>query len=206
MLYVIGAGGHGRLLLDTWRSAGHPEPAGFLDDDEKKHGQTVDALPVLGGINRAAANDEVIVGVGAVNHPRNRVALIESLQQRGCSFPPLVHPRATVARDVKLPQGVVILAGVVVNRGVSLGAFTTVYTGSVIEHDCSIGENTQIAPGVIMGGTVTIGRRCFIGLGAKIIHGLRIGDDSVIGAGSLVIRDVVAGAKVAGAPARQIPS
>ncbi|MBD9398792.1 MULTISPECIES: sugar O-acetyltransferase [unclassified Pseudomonas] len=84
----------------------------------------------------------------------------------------------------------------------------------------SIGDKTQIGPGVQIltadhprdpgeresglefGRPVSIGRNVWIGAGALILPGVTIGDDALIGAGSVVTRDVPAGAKVAGNPAR----
>ena len=44
----------------------------------------------------------------------------------------------------------------------------------------------------------------WVGGGAIILPGMRIGSRAVIGAGSVVTRDVAAGAKVAGNPAREM--
>jgi maltose O-acetyltransferase len=83
-----------------------------------------------------------------------------------------------------------------------------------------IGAGTQIGPGVQIltadhprdavlrtrmlefGRPVIIGRNVWIGGGTLILPGITIGDDAIIGAGSVVTRDVLAGATVAGNPAR----
>ena len=85
-----------------------------------------------------------------------------------------------------------------------------------------IGDGTQIGPavqvyaadhprdakvrrdGLEFGKPVRIGRHVWIGGGAIILPGVTVGDDAVIGAGSVVTRDVAAGARVAGNPARVI--
>jgi maltose O-acetyltransferase len=84
----------------------------------------------------------------------------------------------------------------------------------------TIGEKTQIGPGVQIltadhprdasgrasgfefGRPITIGRNVWIGGGAIVLPGVSIGDGALIGAGSVVTRDVRAGAKVVGNPAR----
>lgn len=83
-----------------------------------------------------------------------------------------------------------------------------------------IGDDTQIGPmvqiltadhprdagerakGVEFGKPIRIGRNVWIGGGALILPGVTVGDDAVIGAGSVVTRDVAAGQRVAGNPAR----
>lgn len=53
---------------------------------------------------------------------------------------------------------------------------------------------------------VRIGRRCWIGFNSAIMKGVTIGDEAIVAAGSVVIRDVPAGAVVAGNPARIVKS
>jgi maltose O-acetyltransferase len=84
----------------------------------------------------------------------------------------------------------------------------------------TIGDKTQIGPGVQIyaadhpldpalrranlesGRPVHVGANVWIGGGAILLPGITVGDDAVIGAGSIVTRDVPAGAKVFGNPAR----
>src|SRR5262249_9193735 len=48
---IIGAGGHGKVVLDILRSAGEYEPVGFIDADTRLAGTTVGGLRVLGPTN-----------------------------------------------------------------------------------------------------------------------------------------------------------
>mgnify|MGYP000191597177 FL=1 len=52
---------------------------------------------------------------------------------------------------------------------------------------------------------VSIGANVWIGGGAIILPGVQIGDDAIIGAGSVVTKDVAAGSRVVGNPARVLP-
>jgi maltose O-acetyltransferase len=51
---------------------------------------------------------------------------------------------------------------------------------------------------------VIIGDRVYIGPAATILKGVRIGDDAWIEPGAMVTRDVPAGARMLGNPARNI--
>ncbi|HJQ10173.1 MAG TPA: acetyltransferase [Gemmatimonadaceae bacterium] len=207
-VYVVGAGGHGRLLLDAWRLGENPDPVGFLDDDPAKKDLMIDGLRVLGSVRdntdmiRGAT---LIMGIGAVDKPTVRLAAIDRLTELGSEFATVTHPSAIISPAAQVGAGCTILAGVIVNRGARLGPFVTLYSGTIVEHDTEIGDHTQMAPGVVIAGNVRIGKRVFIGMGANISHGVEIGDDSVVGAGSVVLRDLSPNSRVAGVPARPIP-
>lgn len=84
----------------------------------------------------------------------------------------------------------------------------------------TIGDRTAIGPGVQIltadhprdaatrsqglefGRPVTIGKDVWVGAGALILPGVTIGDGALIGAGAVVTRDVPAGARAFGNPAR----
>jgi maltose O-acetyltransferase len=51
---------------------------------------------------------------------------------------------------------------------------------------------------------VVIGKNVWIGGSAIILGGLTVGDGAIIGAGSVVTRDVLAGCRVVGNPAKAI--
>jgi acetyltransferase-like isoleucine patch superfamily enzyme len=53
---------------------------------------------------------------------------------------------------------------------------------------------------------VTIGDHVWIGMSAIVLKGVRIGVEAVVGAGAVVVKDVPAGAVVAGNPARIVAS
>jgi maltose O-acetyltransferase len=105
---------------------------------------------------------------------------------------------------------------------ISLGAGVFLNFNCVILDvvEVTIGDRTQIGPGVQVltadhprdlaerasglefGRPVRIGRNVWIGGGAIILPGVSIGDGALIGAGSVVTRDIPAGAKAFGNPAR----
>ena len=64
----------------------------------------------------------------------------------------------------------------------------------------------HIAPGAHLAGGVQVGAGSHIGLGASVIEGIRIGAGCLIAAGAVVVRDVADGQRVAGVPARPMPS
>ena len=83
---------------------------------------------------------------------------------------------------------------------------------SILEDGCWIGPNVVLtnakypeSPGVkdrLVGPTVRRGAK--IGANATLLPGVIIGENALVGAGAVVVRDVPAGAVVAGNPARII--
>lgn len=82
---------------------------------------------------------------------------------------------------------------------VMIGPNVQIYTAA---HALDADERIQ---GVETALPVTIEDRVWIGGGAILLPGVTIGREAVVGAGSVVTRDVPAGARVAGNPARLLP-
>jgi bifunctional UDP-N-acetylglucosamine pyrophosphorylase/glucosamine-1-phosphate N-acetyltransferase len=89
-------------------------------------------------------------------------------------------------------------------RGVKMGHFS--YIG-----DADVGDETNIGAGTITCNydgeekhRTVIGRGVFIGSDTMLVAPLTLGDGARTGAGSVVTKDVPAGAKVVGAPARRV--
>jgi sugar O-acyltransferase (sialic acid O-acetyltransferase NeuD family) len=194
--YLIGAGGHAKVIADILIESGQP-PTAFLDD-APKHNRIFD-LPVIQGLELPEPNASVIVAIGD-NFIRAQVAA------RYTAFDVAIHPSARVSRDAEIGPGSVVMAGAVINPGARIGAHCIVNTHASIDHDCLIADFAHVGPGATLGGNVEVGAGVMIGLGANIIHGLVIGEHAVIGAGSTVVRDVPPNVVALGSPARVIRS
>src|SRR5436853_428193 len=73
-----------------------------------------------------------------------------------------------------------------------------------VDHEDVIEDGVEISPGAVLCGNVTIGTGAWVCAGATVAPRVRIGADAVVGAGSVVLRDVPAGARVAGVPCKPI--
>lgn len=205
-IFIIGAGGHAKVLLECLRKNNNIEIAGFLEVDEKLIESSILGIPVYAQ-NEALKNvdpKKIILanGIGSVDTTDLRRRQFEALKKQGYDFYSVVHPTCYYSQDVIMEEGVQLLARSTVLIGTKIGCNTIVNTAASVDHDCDIGNHVHIAPGVVLSGGVTIGDNCHIGTGAKIIQGIRIGANSVVAAGAVVIRDVSENARVAGVPAR----
>ncbi len=205
-LYVLCAGGHGRVLIDILRRCGKTV-TGLTDDDAALHGTSLDGVPIIGAqetlLGRAGGDLLVVNALG--NKPRTgdsglrpRRALFLRFKEKGFRFETVVSPDASVSARVLLNEGVQVVTGAIVHPGCLIGANTIINTGAQVDHDCRIGDHCHIAPAAVLCGEVTIGEECHVGAGAVVVPGVTIGAGAVIGAGATVVTDVPPGATVLG--------
>lgn len=202
---IVGAGGHGRVVLEILRAAGHHRVLGFLDADESLVGRQVGGIPVLGHPgNLLKVRGKAKGAIVAVGDNRARQSYAKHLRDAGLELVTAVHPRSAVLGGARLGAGVVVAAGAVVATEAVVGESSIINTNAVVEHECVIGPAVHIGPGALLAGRVRVGALAFVGMGAKVIQCLTIGDGATVGAGAVVIRDVPAGVTVVGVPARVI--
>jgi len=203
---IVGAGGHGRVVLDIFRQAHNVNPVGFIDANPALHGKFIDGVEVIGGAAdiaalTAAGVDSALVAIGD-NATRNIYA--QALQANGIRLVNAIHPKACVADTARLGRTVVIAAGAVVCAHCRIGDSSIINTASIVDHESIIGRSAHVCPGARLAGRVTVEDFAFIGIGATVIQCLTIGRGGTVGAGAVVLRDVSAFTTVVGVPARVI--
>lgn len=204
---IIGAGGHGKVVLDILRATGAKvRPVAFLDADTSLVGSSVCDVPVLGTIHHASKIKKVRAAIVAIGDNRARYSYSQYLRDEGIELINAIHPRATISASAKLGVNVVVAAGAAICADATVGDSVICNTSCVIDHECEIGEAAHICPAVALGGRVRVGASAFIGIGAKVIQCMTIGEHATIGAGAVVIEDVPPGATAVGIPARVIKS
>jgi UDP-perosamine 4-acetyltransferase len=203
---IIGAGGHGRVVLDILLSSGVHEVIGFVDSNPNLHGRRTDGLPVLGGLEalpalrkNGAAGAIIAIGDNGV-----RTDFARRVEALGIVLVNAVHPSANLARTVTLGRNVVVAAGALVCAHCQIGDSVILNTGCIIDHECKIGTAVHICPGVRLAGHVTVDAGTHVGIGATVIQDLHIRTEAVVGAGAVVIQDVPARTTVVGVPARPV--
>jgi sugar O-acyltransferase (sialic acid O-acetyltransferase NeuD family) len=206
---IIGAGGHGREVLDIIDAVNEDkltyDVLGYIVDPEYgSPGTIINEKPILGGfewLSKRSKDVMVICGVGPCHH---RYQLVKRAEAAGCNFFSVIHPKAILTRWIQLGRGVVITAGCILTNQIKIGDHVHVNLDCTIAHDAQIKPFVTLAPGVNISGNVTINEGVYVGTGAKIIEKIEIGEWSVIGAGSIVVKDVPANTTAVGVPAKVI--
>ncbi|WP_147430183.1 NeuD/PglB/VioB family sugar acetyltransferase [Frondihabitans australicus] len=197
---VFGAGGHASVAMDVLTAAGYTVAA-CLTPGGSGEKRGVPILDEVEGIRilRAQGVRRAHVALGD-NVLRERVTAM--VQGEGFDLVSAISPTASVADDVEVGAGTLVVHGAVVNVGTRLGAGVIVNTLASVDHDGDIGDFAHIAPGTHLAGNVTVGARSLLGVGTSVIPETTIGHDVVVGAGSVVVTHLDSTVRAWGNPAR----
>lgn len=204
-IFIFGASGHAKVVLDIVEREGRGKVVLVVDDDAARAGRALLGYRVAGDrqvlLAQGAKAGAVIVAIGA-NAARRSVAAW--LAPQGFAFASAIHPGAQIGREVRIGPGTVVMAAAAINPDTEVGMHCIVNTGASIDHDCRLGDGVHVAPGARLCGGVSVGAGAFIGAGAVVVPGRRIGADAIIAAGAVVLKDVPDRAVVAGNPAKPL--
>lgn len=132
----------------------------------------------------------VAIGYHALNGVR--ADKCRQAREKGYELVSYISTRADCGSWVDVGENCMILDGVGIQPGVTIGDNVSLWNNSLIGHHSVVESHCWIAAGTIIGGKATLRERCFVGLGATIGGDLTIGAESLIGAGALVTKDAAA--------------
>ena len=204
-LIIVGAGDMGRELLQWCKEINAAqqkwEIVGFIDDDVSALDPYACDYPIIGAISDYEPSSNEVFALGIAG-PAAKERVVETLKAKGAKFTQVIHPRALLSDYTNVGEGVVMYPNVIMGPNTTVGNFATLLSGG--GHDVVIGDYSTVSSLCDLCGHVEIGRKAFIASHVSVIPGKKIGDEAYVGAGSIVIRNVKAGARVFGNPARQI--
>ncbi len=195
-MFLYGASGHSKVIIDIIRASGKKMLEGLYDDNPMI--SEISGISVNNDSSILEKDTEWIISIGN-NAVRKKIA--DKVKR---TFVSAIHPDAIISPSSNIEEGTVVMARVVINADSNIGKHCIINSGAIIEHDCVLNDYVHISPNVALAGNVFVGEGSHIGIGACVIQGTRIGKWVTIGAGSVVINDIPDYAVVVGVPGRVI--
>ncbi len=192
-MYLVGAKGHGKVILDILEDL-EIKVDGFLDVDE-----SINSVYQYKVLHSFPNERDMFISIG--NNATRKIIVNNHPQ---FNYLTLIHPKAAISKRAKIGKGSVIMSGVSVNTEVQIGKHCIINTNASIDHECVIEDYVHISPNVALAGNVEVGEGTHIGIGTAVIQGIKIGKWCTIGAGAVIIKDIPDGATVVGNPGRII--
>lgn len=205
-IIIVGAGGFGRELLQWIKDINKAEEKwrikGFIDDDMHALDGIACDYQVIGTIHEWIPSKNEVFAL-AIAAPKTKEIVVMRLKSRGAVFAEVVHPRAEICDFSEHGEGIVMYPGASLNPNSKVGNFVTVLSTG-IPHDAIVEDFATISSFCGLTRGVHIGRRAFLADHVCILPERSIGDDAYVGMGSVVVRNVGAGKKVFGNPAKTV--
>lgn len=173
-LLVVGAGGHGRSVVEAAELSGNFKVVGFLDDSLPSV-EPVLGVPILGPVSSMAHHsteaDQAIVAIGN-NEVREK--LMKQLATAGFSIATVVHPSAILSPSAVLGIGSAVMAGAVVGTEASLGVGSIVNCGAVVDHQAIVEDFGHVGVNACMAGETVLGLGAWMQAGTALGYGVKV--------------------------------
>ena len=205
-LFILGASGLAKEVIDLVEEYKEYDVAGILDDDARSHGTIFHGHKVLGPIEMTSelTGSLFLICIASIKSSVDRSKIAKNHDIPTDRFATIIHPSAMVSKSSTIEPGSIVLANSTITANSRLGGFSIVMPSVVITHDDYVGDSCTFASGATVAGHVKIGNSVYVGTGANILERVEIGTGAIIGAGSLVNRNVPENETWAGVPARKI--
>lgn len=185
---VYGASTFGILLREQVELCGL-EFAGFVDDTNVSP-EILGPLEAIRG-QFTPAHYSIVIAIGYRDIPARR-SVFARLAELGYACPSLIHPSAVVSRHARIGEGVVIMAGALVDMRTSIGDLCVLWPGAVISHDTVLIGNTFVSPNATVCGLCTVGRDSFLGAGSTVADNTHVPEGHFLKANAVFASDRMA--------------
>ncbi len=200
---IIGAGGHGRIILEILR-LNDIEVAGFIDDSKELYDTAIDGVKVLGNFEKVDGliKKGVEKGIVAVADGRVRRMLVERSAEKGLTLIGAKHPQCYVSDNARISETAQLCVNCVVNPHAVIGDYTIINSNAVVEHNSNIGKYCHISPSATVLGFATVGDFSQVGAGATVLENRIVGENVFVGAGAVITKDTENNKVYVGIPAK----
>jgi sugar O-acyltransferase (sialic acid O-acetyltransferase NeuD family) len=182
------------------------EIAGFIDDNESLWGTVINDIPVVGGVDYLSgisADGNLPYAVIAIADPKIKELIAGKLDGR-VKWENIIHPTAIVSGYAEIGVGNIFQIHVVIGPDVIIKNHCHINTFSTVGHDAVLKNYVSIMSHCDITGHCILEERVYVATSVIMIPSRTIGADAFLGAGSVIIKNVEAGTRVLGYPARRI--
>lgn len=185
-VYIIGAGGHSKQIIDVFK-LNNIFIKGIFDDNKTNFHYNIKIIDKINMIHKyLEPNDKLFCAIGNNNIRK------EICNKFDCNiFINCIHPLSFVSDSVKIGNGNYIGSFVSILGDTVIGNHNILNDGCKIPHDNIIGNFNHISLNVTLGGNVNIGDIILIGLNSTILPNLYISDGTIIGGGTVITKNIV---------------
>jgi sugar O-acyltransferase (sialic acid O-acetyltransferase NeuD family) len=203
---IIGAGAHGRIMVDNLRYLYKKEDLFFLDDNPRLKDSKINEILVRGSFDEIKEELKQIQVkiVVAIAHNKIRKSIFKKIKESSISLLTFIHPLSLVAPSAELNEGCVIFGHCTINSNAVIKEGVIVNVGSLVEQNCTLDKFVGIGPGVHIGGRTFIGENTLVCTGANIFARIKVGKNCLIAANSLINKNVGDNFYMMGTPAKCI--
>lgn len=180
---IYGAGGQARVLKDLISTLGNTHKVLCFFNDSNTPTE-LGRIPVLPYDASFQPNIALVLGIG---NSKVRKMLTEKVAH---PFVTLIHPKASIANDVEIGEGTVVLAGAVIQSGAKIGKHVIINANVTIDHDAIVEDYVTTYPGVYVGAEATIAEGTTINPNVVIMKFMKTEAFSEIAPGQVVLRSI----------------
>lgn len=206
-LFIIGAGGFGRELLQWIKDINEVKPTwdiqGFIDDDMNALEGVECDFSIVGSLSECQPKREEYYAL-AIANPAAKVKIVNEMGKRNMKFASIIHPTAILTQYSHYGEGLIMFPCAKLSVNSTVGNHVTIMSSGV-GHDVKVGDYCTLCGNVTVIRNVVIGDRTYIASNVALNAGVHVGNDCYIGMGSIVLKDVPDNHKTFCNPARTLP-
>ena len=171
-ILILGAGGHGRSVLEALQVKGRHSFYAFVDDGTPEGTQVLGA-PVVGNTQALASLcGRFPQAVVAIGDNFRREELCAQLLALDFELAVVVHPRAFVSPSAILGPGTAVMANATVGTEARLGVGTIVNSGAVVDHHAVVEDFGHLGVNAAMAGGSVLGKAAWMQAGSSLGYGV----------------------------------
>ena len=167
-IIIIGAGGHGRVVVDAINAQGIYDTVGFVDSAFPIGSSiTKDCKVILHQNDISKIADLADCFIVAIGDNSIREKLYKEAKQY-LKPATIIHNKALIGSEVTIGEGTVVLANAFINTSSAIGENCIINAGVIIDHDCKIGDHVHLSIGTLVGGRTVVSNSVTTLIGQQI--------------------------------------